>query len=72
MAKVKTADAAGRHKLLTLQQAAEYLRLSTTTVRRLVLGRSLAYIQARFHAVLRFDLADLDEYIQRTRFPARS
>ena len=49
-------------QLLTLQEVAEYLKVSAKTVRRLVDRRGLPHI--RFGRVLRFDRGDLFRWLE--------
>jgi excisionase family DNA binding protein len=54
-------------RLLRTKQAATYLGVSAWKLRQLVWSGQLAYIAASDASPWRFDLCDLDDYIQHTK-----
>jgi excisionase family DNA binding protein len=54
--------------LLTIDEVADYLGVSTRTVRRLVALRAIAFV--RINRQLRFRLSDVDAYVESQLEPA--
>jgi excisionase family DNA binding protein len=61
-------DADPRAELLTITEAAEYLRVSVPTVRRLAAQRQMSFIKVR--GSVRFTRDDVDSYLERQRVRA--
>jgi excisionase family DNA binding protein len=51
-------------KICTVQEAANYLKISTSTIRRMANQRKISSF--RVNTRIRFHLADLDEYVKKT------
>ena len=56
-----------KRRLLRTKEAAAYLGLSSWKLRQLVLDGALPYINAGDRAPWRFDLCDLEAYIERSK-----
>jgi len=58
-----------KNKLLTIKQVADLLNVSITTIYRLTDDRDLPFYKVR--GGLRFDLADVETYLQLTRVESK-
>ena len=56
--------------LITVQDAAKFLAVSTSTLYGWVYQRRIPFVKVG--RALRFELAELQKFIQSNRFPARS
>jgi excisionase family DNA binding protein len=56
--------------LITVQEAAKFLAVSTSTLYGWVYLRRIPFVKVG--RALRFELAELQKFIQSNRFPARS
>ncbi len=56
--------------MLSRSDAAKYLGISASTLDGLCHNRAIAYYQARPGGRVRFDRADLDAFLARSRHPA--
>ncbi len=54
-------------KLVTLKEAATYLKRSTWTLRHMVACRDLPFVQNGPHGKIYFEIADLNEWISRSK-----
>jgi len=55
----------GKHKLLNVQEAADYLGLKVSTLYEWVSEKRIPYIKAG--RLVKFDLADLDSFIEKSK-----
>lgn len=51
-------------RLLTIEQAADYMAMSTDTIRRMCARRELTYVQSRPGAAMRIPLNALNKWIE--------
>ena len=56
--------------LITVQDAAKFLAVSTSTLYGWVYQRRIPFVEVG--RALRFELAELQKFVQANRFPARS
>ena len=56
-----------RQRLLRLKPAAEYLSMSTWSIRRLIQNGEIPVLQSQQGAPFLVDIRDLDRYVERTK-----
>ena len=59
----------GKHRLLDVRQAANYLGLKVSTLYQWASQKKIPYVKSG--RLLKFDLADLDNFIERRRVNTR-
>lgn len=55
----------GKHRLLNVQEAADYLGLKVSTLYQWVSQKRISYVKSG--RLVKFDLADLDRFIEKSK-----